>query len=56
MRRDTVLCVDELVALLGLGQLHLHAVDTVDAVYEQDQDEDKRNLIFSEHVCVHMRV
>ena len=33
-----------LVALLGLGQLHLNTVDTIDAINEEDQDEDECNL------------
>ena len=41
---------DDLPALLGVaaeaGQLNLDAVDTVDAVYEEDEDEDERYLHF----------
>lgn len=39
---------DDLPALLGVaaeaGQLNLDAVDTVDAVYEEDEDEDECDL------------
>jgi hypothetical protein len=31
-------------ALGGSGQLNLDAIDTVDAVYEEDEDEDKGYL------------
>jgi hypothetical protein len=30
-------------------ELYLHAVDTVDAVNEQDQDEDERDLVAGQH-------
>lgn len=33
-----------LVALGGLGQLNLHPVDAVDAVNEEDENEDEGNL------------
>ena len=36
---------DVLLALLGLGQFHLHAVDTVHAVDEEDQYENEGNLL-----------
>ena len=32
--------------VLGLSQLNLHAVDTVDAVHEQDEDKDEGDLQF----------
>lgn len=33
---------------LALGQLHLNTIDAIDAVNEQDQDEDERNLFNNE--------
>jgi hypothetical protein len=33
-----------LTALCGSGQLNLDAIDAVDAVYEEDEDEDKGYL------------
>lgn len=32
--------------LLSIGLFHLNAIDTVDAVNEEDEDEDEGNLDF----------
>lgn len=42
-----------LVALLSLGQLDLHTVDAIDAINEQYQDEDERNLSGCEYIGGH---
>lgn len=36
-----------LLARFGLAQLNLNTVDTVDAINEQNENEDERNLLCS---------
>ena len=47
-----------LVSLLRLCEFHLDAVDAVDAINEEDEDEDKGNLLMSEkslyNPCLYM--